>query len=341
MTAFRTEKQTPPYARDRKGARPTPVIAVENVCAWPNLTRLPGGELVVIIHNEPSHFKRPSDVTCWASENEGRTWTKRGTPAPRDSEHVARGNVAAGLSENRDLIAIVSGWSNPVASDRGSVLSPIVSRSPDGGHTWAIDRDAFPNGWATNPLIPYGDICKGHDGMLRAAFYGYAAGDASIYRSPDDGRSWIASSVIDRTAVIHEPALLHMGAGRWLAAARFDGLTLYRSNDDAATWSRGSVLTGHAQHPGHFLRLQDGQILLSYGNRQHPPGVEARVSDDEGQTWSEPFRILDFQGDGGYPSGVQLADGNVVTAYYAERIAEYDRYHMGVITWDPMKTCCR
>jgi hypothetical protein len=60
-----------------------------------------------------------------------------------------------------------------------------------------------------------------------------------------------------------------------------------------------------------------------------------RLSGDEGHTWTELLRVADFQGDGGYPSSVQLPDGQVLTAYYASRTPNHRRYHMGVVCWEP------
>ncbi len=134
------------YVRTAKGEYPRAEIAVYNVCAWPNLTELPDGAIVATIHNQPSHLNQPSDVDCWASEDGGQTWEKRGTPAPRENPKFARGNVAAGLAGNGDLIVISSGWSDPAAEKgRGTILPPLVSRSTDGGRTWDIDADAFPD----------------------------------------------------------------------------------------------------------------------------------------------------------------------------------------------------
>ena len=318
------------------GQCPQPIVAVDDVCAWPNLTLAPDGTVYAAIHNQPSHLKRPADVDCWASTDGGRTWAKRGTAVPRDNERVARGNVAAGVARNGDLIAIASGWSDPVAPDRGGILPPVVSRSADGGRTWSVDAGAFPHdGPGNGPLVPFGDILPGQDGLPRVALYGGKAGTTAVCRSADDGRTWGEPTVVDAKAIIHEPALLHLGGGRWLLAARYDGLELYASDDDAKTWTHRQTLTGKQQHPGHFLRLRDGRILLSYGNRQDPKGVDVRVSADEGATWSTPFRVVDFLGDGGYPSSVQLPDGQVLTAYYAQRITGHDRYHMGVVRWHP------
>lgn len=208
------------FVQDQNGERPKPMIAVDNVCAWPNLTVLRDGDIVATIHNQPSHLKLPADVDCWASHDGGRTWEKRGTPAPRDNERAARGHVAAGLARNGDLLVITTGWSDPAGEKRGSILPAWVSRSADGGRTWTVD----------------------------------------------------------------------------------------------------------------------GSVLLSYGNRVDPKGVDVRFSDDEGTTWSSPFRVVGFLHDGGYPSSVQLLDGRVVTAYYASEIEGHNRYHMGVVVWDPAKT---
>jgi hypothetical protein len=332
------------YVRTRQGERAQPIVAVDNVCAWPNLTVLTDGTVMATIHNQPSHLKVPADVECWASENGGRTWAKRGTPARRDNERVARGNVAAGNANNGDLIVIASGWSDPVSATRGTILPPIVSRSADGGRAWTVDTKAFPEEWPevarTNIsprgyVVPFGDILPGADGALRVGFYGNAPGSGLVYRSRDDGRTWGEPAPLNTDVVIHEPALFHLGQGKWLAAARFNGLDLYASDDDAKTWAHRQKLTGPQQHPGHITRLKDGRLLLSYGNRLDPKGVDVRFSDDDGATWSEPFRVVDFQGDGGYPSSVQLSDGQVLTAYYARAIAGHNRYHMGVVLWHP------
>ena len=69
----------------------------------------------------------------------------------------------------------------------------------------------------------------------------------------------------------------------------------------------------------------------------------ARLSDDQGKTWGSPARLLDFGDawDGGYPASVELADGTLVTAYYASRIAAHRRYHMGVALWRPEEVFAR
>ena len=151
-------------------------IAIDNVCAWPNLTQLRDGTIVAIIHNRPSHGQMEGDVECWASKD-GVLWKKRGHPAPNDANTV-RMNVAAGLAGNGDLIVLCSGWTNekqPMRPKqdafRDSILSVWVCRSSDGGHTWK-QRKEFPGnkpGWT--PFIPFGDIVPADSGSVYASCY--------------------------------------------------------------------------------------------------------------------------------------------------------------------------
>jgi len=343
---------------DRK---PEPRVIVDNARAWPNLTVLPDGAIIATIFNAPYHANIVGDVECWGSSDDGRSWEKRGTPARHDPPNSNRMNVAAGVAANGDLIVISSGWLlklNPPpppgqlrTAGLVSVLQPWVCRSSDGGRTWSVAKDAMPAtsplGDQSTPLIPFGDIITGADGTLRVAVYSCIhrrdkerrAWRAYVLRSPDDGRTWRDPVCISADTSHNETALMHLGDGKWLAAARGGGLHLYASSDDGATWQhRMRLPTGG--YPGHIMRLRSGRLVLSVGTRS---GTErcTRVfgSDDAGVTWSQPYRVVDYRGkDGGYPSSVQLPDGQVLTAYYAKEIAGHPRYHLGIVVWDPVKT---
>ena len=74
-------------------------IAIDDVCAWPNLTVLADGTLAGAIYNRPVHGRWHGDVEIWASTDEGCSWQKRGTAAPGEPPGN-RMNVAAGAAAN-------------------------------------------------------------------------------------------------------------------------------------------------------------------------------------------------------------------------------------------------
>jgi hypothetical protein len=327
-------------------------VAIDNVCAWPNLTVLPDGTITAIIFNYPSHGQMAGDIGCWASKD-GAFWEKRGRPAPNEPE-TARMNVAAGLAKNGDLLVLCSGWTNvkqPQRPKQGAfrddILRNWICRSSDGGRTWKQHRD-FPApepGWTE--YIPFGDIVQGADGALHTSCYagewvdpatttktkGYRAWH---FRSDDDGKSWRMTSVIG--AKHNETTVFHVGGKQWLAAARIEAMDLFRSDDDGQTWGAPQRVTGRNEINGDLMRLADGRLLLSYGCRVKDRfGVIAKLSPDDGKTWSEPIPLVSdlMNTDCGYPSSVQRPDGAIVTAYYSAAAPNHQRYHMGVVIWSP------
>jgi hypothetical protein len=323
-------------------------LAVDNVCAWPNLTQLRDGSIIASIFNHPSHGLAEGDVECWASVDGGRLWKLRGVAAPHEPA-TNRMNVAAGMAHDGSLIVLASGWGGP--GFRGKILPPWINRSADGGKTWTrSDKVTLPEG--LNYLIPFGDIVTVAGKTLAAPFYHEEKdwkappdpkrkrrGTSYLLFSKDDGLSW-GNAVVIAAEDYNETAVLRLGPDRWLAAARTfqDGhLDLHVSQDEGQTWMKSGVLTLPSHHPAHLLKLADGRVLLTYGIRErNHQGIGIRISADQGQTWGAPTRLINLEGttDGGYPATAQLADGTLVTAYYSNGIPQHRRYHMGVVRWN-------
>lgn len=326
-------------------------VVIDNVCAWPNLTLLNDGSMTATIFSQPSHGQMEGDPECWASPD-GLFWSKRGVPAPHEPSCV-RMNIAAGLAKNGDLIVLCSGWTDvkqpqrPKQSPfRDAILRSWVCRSTDGGRTWT-QRKEFPpppNGW--HEYVPFGPIALGADGVLHASCYAGEFADptkstksrgnrAWHFMSRDDGQTWQAGAVIGPKH--NETSLLHLGGTRWLAAARAEATYLFRSEDDGQTWQGAQQVTERNEINAHLARLQDGRLLLTYGNRiKGQCGVLAKLSGDEGKTWFAPLRLAhSLESDCGYPSSVQRPDGRIVTAWYTKGAENHQRYHMGVALWQP------
>ena len=323
-------------------------IAVDGVCAWPNMTRLSEGELGVAIYNQPVHGRWHGDVEAWVSVDGGRRWERRGVAAAGEPPGN-RMNVAAGASSSGDWIVVSSGWSPVLAPGtedpnfaflKRHVLPPRVCRSADSGRTWDhADSVVLPN--KENWYIPFGDVVVGDKGLGMSMYSCAPEGgpnSAWFFRSNDDGKTWGEASLIAADDY-NETDLLHLGQGKWLAVCRTleeANLQLFYSADDGDTWSDRGPLSLARQHPGHLTKLADGRVLLSYGLRtegQH--GVAVRISPDEGNSWGPPRTLvhLDEPTDCGYPSSSQLDDGTIVTAYYSRQIPQHTRYHMGVLRW--------
>lgn len=331
-------------------------LAIDNVCAWPNLTFCPNGEILAVIFNQPCHGLWEGDVDCWASADGGRSWRRRGVVAAHEPGTV-RMNVGGGTVEGGDIVYIVSGWNNmkpagqPIQGQHrnvAQVIEPWVCRSSDNGATWSHHRGAvrMPAEFG-NQVIPFGKIVRGADGGLAMAMHGLIegqpmsdAGGSYVIRSEDNGATWNETALIAHQH--NETDLLVLRDGRWLAAARSSNgghLDLFVSRDDGRSWTLHDRITAASQHPAHLLQLHDGSILLTYGIRHRGLyGIGARFSED-GEKWSSPMVVVNFNnpacGDGGYPYSVQMEDGTVVTAYYAQKSAEHHRYHVAVVRWEP------
>lgn len=327
------------------------MVAVDNVCAWPSLVRMPDGTIVAALHNQPDHGLREADVVCYASTDGGRKWEFRGTPAPHDTDTI-RMNHAFGLAHDGSLVLLCSGWGGKAF--REYTLPVMVSRSADGGRTWTRSGTVEKSGNMPD-LIPYGPIVQLNGDVLAVNMYdGTSTPDynrAYVFFSDDDGLTWRNPVIIGESGVFNNPsagnynetAILFTGRKTLIAAARTftrqARLDLLASDDRGRTWQihesrAGSGLTGPSEHPGHLLQLRDGRILLTYGIRHDAHGIGARVSGDGGLTWGEPFTVIAYGGnDGGYPSSVELDDGVILTAYYSDANRLHSRYHMGVVRW--------
>lgn len=89
----------------RQGEKPRPTVAVDNVCAWPNLTLPRDGTIAAVIFSKPCHACIVGDVECWVSADAGRTWEKRGVPAAHDPPSSNRMNRGRRPGRQRRLTA--------------------------------------------------------------------------------------------------------------------------------------------------------------------------------------------------------------------------------------------
>ncbi len=126
------------------------------------------------------------------------------------------------------------------------------------------------------------------------------------------------------------PASLSLRGGRLLCARRCregaSGLTwidLFASADGGRSWhflSRPVDFSqpGHSGNPPVLLALPAGRLALIYGNRDAPSRICAKLSEDDGASWSGEITLRGGGGnwDLGYARAAVRDDGAIVAAYY-------------------------
>ena len=326
--------------RTLPGTRET--IAYQDGGLFPVLALSDEGIAVAALRGGAGHIGREGRMEVVRSLDGGLTWTPPNLLA--DSEDDDR-NPAFGVSSQGTLILLYHRQHNYDAdgnyqggvriSDRKPVAL-MATRSFDNGLTWEepypLSIDALSTG------SPYGKIVSLDDGTLLVPIYNSLAWadeqsdqrfDTSyLVRSQDDGRTW--GSVSQIAPHMNETALIVLPDGDILAVLRDDnaqGLHSTRSQDGGLTWSPTTQITQARQHPADLVRLSNGDILLTYGNRNPPHRIEGRVSRDGGRSWLDC--LLTFSGhlygytteesrrtDLGYPSSVVRGGSQGITMYY-------------------------
>jgi hypothetical protein len=110
------------------------------------------------------------------------------------------------------------------------------------------------------------------------------------------------------------------------------------SNDNGRNWKYvGKPVDDLGEgNPPCLIKLADGRLCLTYGNRAEPYSICAKLSNDNGISWSAPI-VLRNDGDGrdiGYVRSVQRPDGKVVTIYYFQDKEHPERF-IGCTIWNP------
>jgi len=162
-----------------------------------------------------------------------------------------------------------------------------------------------------------------------------------------DFLSWIGPEPEGFTIM---PASVRLSGSRILAAVRCrEGrrefqdakawIDLYASDNNGATWdyvNRPVAYTGTGGNPPTLTRLHHGQLCLTYGYRDAPYSICARLSTDDGITWGEEIPLRNDGGshDIGYPRTVQRPDGRIITAYYFCDQPDGERY-IAATLWEP------
>jgi hypothetical protein len=284
---------------------------------------------------------KPEEHFLARSKDGGRTWA---------IENPAKQGVLIGTSGMRhgtlprdftepEPTACPGGidFSHPdfVMTCRMAGIHTGVSRfyySYDRGHTW--------KGPFHLPLFGHAGIAARTDYIvngpgdcmlfLTASKSNHREGWPICVRTTDGGKTWklvahigpepSGYAIMPSTVRISPQCLLTAVRRSESGAKPRSWIEAWTSADNGASWSllNEPVPDTGEGNPPHLIKLRDGRLCLTYGNRAKPFGIFARLSGDGGKTWSQPITVRDDGGgrDIGYPRSVQRSDGKIVTVYY-------------------------
>jgi hypothetical protein len=325
-------------------------VLAEGEAGKPSIVVMPSGEIVVSYIRGYNLAKNPPEnerMEVIRSADGGETWSEavRATNSPYND----REGYLILLPDGTLLLCYmrVMAHLDPAHPWQG----PFICRSEDGGRTWSeawqVDISAFcpagpfgagdrghvvlPDGTLLLfvgayeiPRRPMNYVMVSHDGGRTFPEYHLVsdmAGDSSFARLPS-GKiiGFLRMNGADFPKRGAHPELLRKGE-----AVHFMGLS--ESEDNGKTWSSPRKATEYNEIPGHILALRGGRVLITYGVRHLPLGIQAQTSSDEGATWSDRL-LLAWNGSVmrlstgqrrhtiGHPYSAELPDGRIMTAYY-------------------------
>ena len=299
-----------------------------------------GDEIVVVFslgyHDPAGAFHaidrtRPSTAAQARSRDGGLTWQLEPPPYQRPADVEAIPPCPGGINFTHPDFALLCARNGKEAGARSWFYV-----SYDRCHTWQGPY-SLPMFGQTGVAARTDYIVSGRDEctlFLTAAKSDGKEGRVFCARTSDGGKTFYFLSPIgpEPAGFSIMPASLRLSESRILCAVRCcerpsefttsrHWIDLYASDDNAATWqylNRPVPDTGSGGNPPTLTRLHDGRLCLIYGYRARPFGIRARLSADQGATWSEEIVLRDDAGshDLGYPRTVLRPDGTVVTVYY-------------------------
>ena len=320
---------------------------------WPTICRRNNGQLLLVYSGgREGHVCPFGRVEMMVSKDDGKTWswprvlldtdiddrdagvleTKKGTLLVTTFTSLAYESILNGaLKKNpgdtgawaaERLKRWKAAHERLNDDQRKRLLGQWMMRSTDGGVSWSTPYASLANS-------PHGPL-QLEDGRILYAGKELWTGEkrTGIAESLDDGATWrwLADMPVrkdDKADNYHELHAVEAPSGRIIVhirnhnPANNNEILQSESGDHGKSWSIPHPI-GVWGLPSHLLRLRNGNILMTYGYRRVPYGNQARISKDEGRTWSEPITLSNdgTSGDLGYPSTVELSDGSLLSVWY-------------------------
>jgi hypothetical protein len=321
-------------------------------CAWPDISRTAGGDLIVLFCRSEEHLGPNGSILLSRSTDNCATWEQPVTvfDTPIDDREsgmtvLADGRIIghfwstlhtpasyAALVPLSYEKAVVDRWTRVVESPEYAGAARYqggsIRISSDAGRTWSAP--------ARGPDAIHGGI-QLKDGSLLVASYRSELECIGVYAAPALEARWQCTAVIRSpqpdSLGFGEPHVLQLPSGRIIMMIRATArpyndmdprcfLWESCSDDNGKTWT-APFPTPLWGFPPHLLLLSDGRVVCSYGYRRPPFGQRACISAD-GVSWKLEDEVILREdaphGDLGYPASIELEPGVVLTVYYQPNV---------------------
>lgn len=312
---------------------------------WPTVARLQNGKLAVAASGfRLAHICPFGKTVVSYSEDEGESYT-----APAPVIDTVLDDRDGGILAFGEKNVIVTSFNNAVAFQRrngsggayrDAYLDQITPEQENAalGSTYRISRDG---GVTFGPVLrspvtsPHGPAVLKNGEVL---WVGRTFDPMNAQNQPvvqawqirEDGsmqlRGMVPPILRDGRALFAcEPHVYETQSGTLLCHIRDnDYFTTYQteSQDGGRTWTQPhQLLPDRGGAPAHIMCHSSGVLISAYGYREQPYGIRLMFSTDQGESWETGHVLYEntVSGDLGYPSTVELADGSLLTVFYAKQ----------------------
>lgn len=322
-----------------------------NYFAWPTAVRLKNGKIAVAASGFRLRHVCPFGKTVISfSEDDGETYT---APAPvidtvlddRDGGIATFGesgvivtsfNNTAEMQSRHDPDPYMAAYIDTITKeDEDKFLGSTFRISYDNGVTFGklykspITSPHGPSEMADGSLLWIGRVFEGcghgTEGIGIKAYKIDPADGSMEYlgeiENIDDGYETPLSCEPHQIILKDGTIICHIRVQR---SGEHKLFTVYQSEskDGGRSWSKPHPVIGETDGaPPHLLEHSSGALICTYTCRKAPYETRAAISFDGGNSW-DVNHVLDVNGvswDVGYPSTVELKNGDLITVIYAHK----------------------
>ncbi len=324
--------------------------SIHNYFGWPSVCRLQDGSLMAVASGfRLAHICPFGKVVAVRSYDDGKSWT-----APEILIDTPLDDRDGGIMTFGEKGVIVTSFNNTPSFQRKECqrktayaysyidevekldwkkyLGANMVISDDGGKT-------FKGPYIVPISSPHGP-CELKDGRIlyvgRRFDQTNAPTSIECHTVTPDGKCEYLASISDvSTELIScEPHAIQLKNGRIIVHIRVQSkgdssissmFTIFQSvsDDNGKTFSKPvQILSDRGGSPAHLIEHSSGMLVSVYGYRDTPFGIRAMFSRDGGETWDTDNVIVSAEssGDLGYPSSVELPNGDILTVFYARNV---------------------